>query len=1728
MKQLRMRAVSAVNSSGVGRPLFLLLRHALLPATPGDTLVNTKMMKSTATSDATSKQSTSDPKSVQKKQRRPRRTSATREGDEKKSPPNLQEPVDDATVIHRRQVSRVMRDDFWDDDFFEVLSGGNSQSEEAIAVVPRAKRSTKGGDDPTMNRPTSRRKRTTGVAPKKAILDSHPLHISIEHLVEAHSASQAGKMDATSSRLLHDVASAKRLDATSVTSAVAHIASLQSTNENLLTIRGVHGLCRYYAARGATLGHVRILSLLMDATQGNPAPLVRMLKQILSQKVDDVNDGNQHAASVWVDTLYELFERPQQWANRRLGKGKVVVLAMDTFNAGRDALLTIIAKAVVENSIHHSGESPSTTKPPQNVVAYVRQLFHRISVVDILLKALDGTQERVQDASAAHQVLANVSQTSHKMLHQAIKQILSPVLSDSSVAGTKQTELSADQLLVCVELAASELLTWGPGARAALRNTISSSFTHFCDHLVKQPAEEVDRFMTTIILRPEIMAQLRLMEKEAAPCFDHLARDILSCAAVVLDAQPFSTSEERLAYVQRYAQRLVDSGLPSDTLLSSQFSIGLTGQELLAILRLKRSCAIDNTVVMQPQHRVVPIPEIMTRTLMSQIQDGVSKVRMLYSDVIGMQGDEKVRAREDAVERSMADCEQLLSEFVLRGMHQECQVVATQLVSVWQIADKSRRDPVESFIRGCAVLEDFYGLVSARCTHNVEASLWQLPSHPSSSHGRHAVAHAPQSARTKLPVECFRDTWALMVSKIIEPPIGLLINSGHVAALMRREEQQRDEGSSDASNVVGISNILAPFARVLSVSCALRSQQAGQIGKHMAPLVAHVESSLDLCEHIGQLSHAFGEITSHLIPVARAAERQSAGKLFQVAIQGVLTSGASLSDPSAPWASHWPSVLSLLSVIEKLHFSTDTAETSELLSFRTDCLMTVVTHHLSARGVVAATPRPEVSAWSLEALHTVAVVMYQRRTVHLVSDAFDKHFTKCFVDTVNDALSVGRQQQQVATTSTTLRGMQLRTLAVTSVMLQKGTESSIEQWLRRSVSVLDQLGSIENLKDVVAEDVVALLRALATHMNDDVSHRVLPTVQQKLLPILRQHELLCSSAGGGVTTPITFTVEVLRTLPLIGVDDTALLDSMLARILSQVDDLCVGDCGDVAGLVPMLLRTGHDAARLLPPALAERAYEKRLLADASQVAKLVKGFSALSGDAQQKKYRDKVLTGLILRCMHVVPQMKPEELLDTLEGYLSIETSHMSLIGVIVAKIADAKDAFSLPLTIRLVTASYEAAKYDVRVSKACVTASHPVFVSLTQHFLQNDVTSLVGTANHAELILNCLCNAFSKESIADDVIRAVAQHCSVVPPNGILAALQLIALRGSADFNAANVLFQHCLSKIIPDSSPSLLALSTLRLARCGIRTGALFAAVDKRLAEIGSGCDANTLGSLCEAQLLSRRESSAVLCRTISQLLAPRDDEGSMECSDEDGATVQQATAAASPVLREMKFAQLRLVIMVLMSAGLVPLEEHLATMSVVLNRIASERSQLTADSSESASDVLLLLQQLVRLRPFASTVPTASHRALHVSAIRDAASAFATAAEQSIPTIAGHATQAPDLAKTVDFALYLTKLEIYSHPVLQVCLSSVLNHREAIQQRHVLMTKITEISETLSKQEAGVPLQVPDASVAAESAASLKSCVIELRAWLVGVSETCGGVHLSSDVEQPVDTKEVLADM
>lgn len=1625
----------------------------------------------------------------------------------------------DIDAEHKRSVAQAMRDDFWDDDVLAVTATSETAGRHH-------------GTDRPASQKRSRRKKHAG-APESAWparpVAQAPLKFAMEDLIEALDASRDGTVESSSSKLLHDVASVKRVDGDAVDAAITFARNAfqhaSSSPAHRSSLSSIHKLCQYYAARGAILGHARMVSIMVSALSKDATPIATALQQVLHPSLNSSSDNL--GISVWVDTLYELFERPQFWYRQKIGRAKHVVSVLEVVKAGSASLFNTINDAVSAGS-SVLPNAPLAADAPVRNGGVVRQLTSCITVADILLKVPDNTDTSSTKASMKH--LEALRASAHLSLVDTVRVMMSPAAT-----------LDSDALVVCFELASNELVTWGPAARANIRTTIAESFANYCAHLTEAlPISQVETFLSDVAMSPLVMQQLCRIAIASTPCYDRIARSVLSCAAAVLGAQNFSSADERLAFVQHYAQRFIDAGLPSDTLLSSQWSIGLSGKELLVVLRIHNRVVRTqqlNEVTLRVHRPLVPIPEILVRTLTAQLDSSVAAVKVMCSELLpSVMSDaspssvklDKIASRDAAVELALQDAVQLLTEFVLRGMVHESQLVATQLIAVWQAAEKTRRDPpVLSFLRGCATLREYYTLVASRCEVD-DAILW--PEHAQNA----AQARSHQSSGAD-PMGCLRNSWTVLVSKVIDPSLGQLVSGGHIATLTKQDDDISLGAGDDSTRRSGLSAVLSSYSHMLSVSCAVNSHHASQLAKHIAPLFGAVVSSVDVCRYIGDLSATFGDVCSQLLTPTRLVERQQASRLFQIAVQGVLASHPSLCDTLDPWSDDWSSVAALLSVVEHMsRGAIDAPETAELLTFRTSCLMEVVTRHMKAQQGVFV-PAPPHPLQTFTVLNIIADVMYQRRTVHLVSDAFDKDFTACFVNAVKHVATLesfnAEERQQ-------LLHLQFAILATSTVMLLRGTEATIERWIVRCDATLAQCALVpqadshidQAFKHVATEDLIGVLRALASHMNDGVRQRVFGTVHRQLLPLLQQHAAR-DFVGGGVNdapwtkSSLTFTVEMLRTLPSIGVDDAPLLEALLSRILANVDQLSLGDCGELAGFVPMLVQAGQDAAQLLPAALAERAFEKRLLANASEVAKLVRGFSALNSTPSLKKLRDKVLTGLILRSMHVVPFMKPAELLDTLEAYLSMESSHMSLIGILVAKIADAKDSFSLPLTIRLVTASYDAAKYDARVSKACVTASHPVFVSLTQHFLQNDVTSLVGTANHAELILNCLCNAFTKEPVADSVIRAVAQHCTVVPTDGILAALRLIALRGSADYNAANILFQHCLSKVIPDSSPPVLARSTLRLAQCGIRTVALSVAVDQRLEVIGMNCDAQALGELCEAQLLAHRESSPVLCRTIVALLRPAqsaEQPGDPSADDVDNLITGffAADAAMSPVLRSMTLAQLRRVIMVLMAAGLVPLEDHLATLDVVLNRITSERSQLTANSSESASDILLVLQQLVRLRPFASS---SSGAAPHPNSIRDAAAAFATAAESSIPNISGHAAQSADLAKAVEFVHCLAKLDVVNHAVMDVCLACVVQHQEAIQQRHVLMSKMAEVVSLLpatpdvgddddQDEDHTAPPIVLQRSIARHSNA--------LREWMGRVGDTCGGTK----TEQVVGVDEM----
>lgn len=1185
-------------------------------------------------------------------------------------------------------------------------------------------------------------------------------------------------------------------------------------------------------------------------------------------------------------------------------------------------------------------------------------------------------------------------------------------------------------------------LTYPTSRIGNLHKNVNNRFSLAC----RQLSNDTVHF-DAVMLSSEVLSTIRCL---SAPATAHLhgglCRELLSALSCVVGTLA-DDPQRKTTFVGNVISKLAKGGFPSDAVLSSQFCVGLSANELIDILTEKSCTPRDNIAVAVEKLPVSILPEILTKTLNASVAQRCATLRNECYELSAMQ------VREDpATAELLDDIQKLLAEYITRGMRKEVSPLLNQLISSLQALYKTCSDP---HVVARAMI----------CPMNAVLS-------------RTMKCHEKREFASNC-VELIGEVWTLLISKNLIDVI-----SGIVAGATREATNPPlDADSNERTPLLQLLDELHPILAASLVFCQ-PSIALTQLVRHFAVLLSKANSS-DVVSYLGAVAKKFLETATTFELTTNAAGQCTTAKrnLHELTDEVLRATSKSFVAKSAEWGEDWNNVhltLNLLRIMTYGPLSVE-SESGVVLAFRTEVLDTILSSMLGGE-----------REWAADELLAVAEVMYVPRSAHMVSTAFDDAFTEAF----RTFMSNGKRTNEDLAVCATI-------VALACATLRKETHDAVKNWKRRILVFAQYSCADGGAPCVPFESCVEILNSISLNRSSSLP-AIQADVETVVMPLVD---------AGVPTSSLRTAVDALTSLVALGIID-ATATSLFERIRSDADALDFGDCGDVAGLVGTLANRLSADVLTLPTALHVRVMENKSSCNASQTSRIVKGFSMLKGNLLHDGMAEKVMTTYILRSIQVAPQMRPAELLATLEGFLRVQCSHMSLFGVLLAKIADSRDSFSLPQTVRLVTACNDAAKYDVRVHKACLTAAQPVFLAMVHHLLKNDVTSLVGTSNHAELILSCLSSAFPKEAIADEVLRAVAQHCKQVPLNGVLEALRLISKRESADFNAAKVLFQHCINDVLPVCTPCQLGATTLLLVKCGIRTHALFSTVDKRLAALSNDCDMATLSPLCEAALLGRRDDNDILCEVLCKTLG-RDEELTLSMGPHD----------------------LRLALVVLAGSFAVVRKEHLPTIAKVITALSPQIMNLAVGvSNSSLPSAAVLYEWLVqvavlveKLFPFATTSSSADPGCVTDVMLRNIAVEIGNACHDLLRILVGGLTvsssvAAVDIMKTVQLAHCLVRLAQPYNKAMTLLLRHINSERDSIRKRHVLKTMVDDILKMGSAADGAVQtLSLPDAedvmeAIQSEDRRALDKLYSEIREWAdeVNASEGCGRLQAAAIVD------------
>ncbi|EAN95055.1 hypothetical protein C3747_13g444 [Trypanosoma cruzi] len=522
-------------------------------------------------------------------------------------------------------------------------------------------------------------------------------------------------------------------------------------------------------------------------------------------------------------------------------------------------------------------------------------------------------------------------------------------------------------------------------------------------------------------------------------------------------------------------------------------------------------------------------------------------------------------------------------------------------------------------------------------------------------------------------------------------------------------------------------------------------------------------------------------------------------------------------------------VLSLVSLLFRLVSEyTVEAEPAELRAFRTDVLDPTLTRVLQEQnnGDVQCN-----ETLDLDALSEITVVMCVPHTIHHLSSQLLDQLAAAVVVAAPKQLQLARTEDQRRYSSKTATRLLVSAAAVCQLRQDKLTA--------RYLSLVQALGPL-----LLPAEVSAVLCSFVTFN--------VPSDSDAVVELRNRLTEEAVSTNSSLSVPETISsLQVLCEL-----EDTTRLAhaAILRRIIYSGHRLTPGEVGILVRITTRLQQLNgtlpEDDLKFLqdlPFSLAEEVLRVRQHCSASDLPLVLQGYSQLEED-RYGELNDRVMKAYILRTIQVRPLLGPKEVVECLESYAAARVSHQYLFGVLLARVADVKLKFSLPLAVRLVRCGVNAS-WDKNIQTACITAAQPVFIGLVRHLLQNDPASLPSVSSNAVVVLQCLTEAFPNDPTSDLLLQNMASHHTALSLSTMMAVLELIARRSSTEYNILRCMTEHAASVLFPQTSPSAFAELTRLFVRCGVRSRVLFTALSRRFKEISNKCDGNVLATLAEA---------------------------------------------------------------------------------------------------------------------------------------------------------------------------------------------------------------------------------------------------------------------------------------
>ncbi|ESL10342.1 hypothetical protein TRSC58_01928 [Trypanosoma rangeli SC58] len=705
-------------------------------------------------------------------------------------------------------------------------------------------------------------------------------------------------------------------------------------------------------------------------------------------------------------------------------------------------------------------------------------------------------------------------------------------------------------------------------------------------------------------------------------------------------------------------------------------------------------------------------------------------------------------------------------------------------------------------------------------------------------------------------------------------------------------------------------------------------------------------------------------------------------------------------------------VLSIVSLLFRLvsEYAVE-AEPTELRAFRTDVLDPTLTRVLQQQNSENVECNETLD---LDALSEITVVMCVPHTIH--------HLSRQLLNQLAAAVTVAAPRQFKLARTNEQRRYASRTAARLLVSAAAVCQLRQDELTARYLSVVQALGPL-----LLSAEISAVLWSFVTfHVPSDSD--AVAELRNRLV------------AEAGAENSLLSVPETISSLQVLcELEDTMRFayPAILRRIIYSQHPLTPGEVGILVRIATRLQQLRgtlpeEDLKFLqeLPISLAEVVLRVRQQCSASDLPLVLQGFAQLDGE-RYGDLKDRVMKAYILRTIQLRPLLGPKEVVECLESYAAARVSHQYLFGVLLARVADVKLKFSLPLVVRLVRCGVNAS-CDKAVRAACLTAAQPVFLALVRHLLQSDPASLPAVASNAVVVLQCLTEAFPNDPTSDLLLQNMASHHTALSLSTMMAVLELIARRSSTEYNILRCMTEHATSVLFPQTSPKAFAELTRLFLRCGVRSRILFEAVSRRFKEISNKCDADVLATLAEALAVAH-----------------------VDLEPDVIATFLERTVALSEA-KELHF-QLHHCIGILKLLSHLEVKEvaHATALLLLSARKAMEAEEAPRDCAtlREAQNINILLSACLRANP-------SRHQAL---AKRCAGALLRIFEEERAGSEKNCGGCQFDLMLVVQLANHMVQLGLGSHPAVPHLFDTLYEKRSALMRRRLLLQTATETIQT-----------------------------------------------------------------